>query len=106
MLLVPVAFLQEDEPQDGWNVIRQARDEQRRTDRQDVGEDGYRLSDNPREEGDSEYKAQPGRPTSRAIDVAGAGVGEDFAVDISAHDSRVDGAGDEDDRESDPEYNP
>jgi len=106
VLLVPVTFLQKHKPQHRWDVVGKARDEQRGADREDIRENRYRFSDDPCKQGDGKDETKPGGPALRAVNVAGAGIGEHLAVDVAAYDSGIDGSRDEDDWKSDTKDDP
>jgi hypothetical protein len=100
---VPLALLDELEPEEGRPVEGEAGDEERRYQSQQGVEEGDRLGDDPGDDGDGRDQREPDGPAGFGVDVLDRAVGEDAAHDITADDDAVDGAGDEDDGERDAE---
>lgn len=101
LAFVPVALLDQLEPEGCGEVERETRDEQARRDGEQVREEGNGLGNDPGDQGDDRDERQPGDPAHLGVDVADNGVLEDAAVDVARHDGRVDGARDEDDGQRD-----
>ena len=102
---VPLALLDELEPEERGPVESETGDEERRDETKQGVEEGDGLGDDPGDDGDGGDQREPDGPAGLGVDVLDGAVGEDTAHDITADDDTVDGSGDEDDGERDAESN-
>lgn len=103
---VPLALLDEEEPEQRGKVVREAGDEQAGDETEQGAEEGDGLGDDPADDSDGGDDDEPDGPSLDALDVAELLVVLERAVeDVAAHDGAVDGTGDEDDWQGNTECN-
>lgn len=99
----PRPLTDEHEPHDGREVEGKARDEERRGDGEEIGEERDDFCNDERDDGDHCDDGQPSDPTHGRVNEADLRVLPDPAVDETAQYDGVDGTADEDHGEGDPE---
>ena len=92
MLIIPIALLEKEEPHNGRDPEREARNEEGRTDSQKLGEKWDGLCDNPRKEDHKGNDGQPSDPALAGIDEPCNRVFVKSTVDKPASDRSVDRA--------------
>lgn len=102
---IPLPLLDEHEPEQGWEVEREATDEQGGDDAEQITEERDRLGNDPSDYNLNDKKADPYSPSGLCVSVADCGVLENTPNYVSSGHGSIDASRNKNDGKRDAECN-